>query len=127
MKRGQERTTKMTALVSKMVANAPNLADYDVEDALKGEDRGSRLAAYAYLYARPAFEQLEALVSSVTREDKPFNEYWGIRAIDKVLADRPPDANIDMTITKLRKHLNNKLHPGTDRYYELDRILRGIK
>ena len=124
MRSGPERTTKMTALVSKMVANAPNLTDYDVEEALKGKDLGSRLAAYAYLYARPAFEQLEALVSSVTREDARFNEYWGIRAIDKVLADRPPDANIDMTITKLRKHLNNKLPPGSDRYYELHRVLR---
>jgi hypothetical protein len=124
MRSGRERTTKMTVLVSKMVAYAPNLTDFDVKEALKAEDPGSRLAAYAYLYARPAFEPLEALVSSVTREDKPFNEYWGIRAIDKVLADRPPDANIDMTITKLRKYLNCKLPPGSDRYYELYRILR---
>ncbi len=126
MKSGSERTAKMTAIVSRMVALAPNITDFDVVHALTSKEPGSRLSAYAYLYACPDFRQLEALVNSVTREDKPFNEYWSIRAIGRVLDSRLLDENIDMIITKLRKKLD-KLGTRTDRYYELNRILRELE
>jgi hypothetical protein len=126
MRSGSGRTAVMTRIVSRMAALAPDLAHFDVEHALGAKDPGSRLSAYAYLYACPNFGYAEALVDTVTSEDKPFNEYWGIRAIGRVLGSRPQDANIDMTVTKLRKHLENRLRPGTDRYYELSRILREL-
>ncbi len=76
---GAARTQAMTAIVRKMIELAPSLQDFDVAETLISPQRGRRLAAYAYLYARPDFQFIEPLVTSVTKlEDKPFGQYWGL-------------------------------------------------
>jgi hypothetical protein len=123
---GDARTSAMTGVVSKMIRLFPRLKSFDVETPLKERNRGKRLSAYAYLYANPDIAQLENLVNSVTQiEDKPFGQYWGIQAIGKVLGSRGNREVNRETLYRLRQFLS-KLQPGTDRHYELTRILSGI-
>jgi hypothetical protein len=101
----------------------------DITDLLTDKNnRGRRLVAFAYLLARPDPQYLEGLVDSVINiEDKPFGQYWGIQAIGRVIASQSSDATLDLRIlTKLRSFLSH-LTPGTDRYYELQRILQGFR
>ena len=127
---GAARTSAMTSVVRKMADLAPYLQEtFNVEHALREkEDRGKRLSAYAYLWARPDYARLESLVDSVMKiEDKPFGQYWGIQAMGRVIASRPPRTKIDLRVLgKLRSFLS-QLQPGTDRYYELQRILQGFE
>lgn len=124
---GAARTSAMTSVVRKMADLAPYLHEtFDVEGALREKkDRGKRLSAYAYLWARPAYARLESLVDSVIKiEDKPFGQYWGIQAIGKVIGSRPPKAKVDLRILSTLRGFLSQLQPGTDRYYELSGILR---
>jgi hypothetical protein len=119
---GSNRTSLMTQVVSRMLSLAPLLSNYDVTSELKQGDRGRRLGAYVFLYARPEPRYLQDLVSSVTQiEDKPFGQYWGILAIQKVLGGIADP--VENTKQELRRFLA-KLKPGTDRYYELSKILQ---
>ncbi len=79
----------MTALVRQMVDLAPALAEFDTREALLHSDRGIRLAGYAKLYANPEFTLIEEQVASLTeKEDNPFGQYWGLKALSWVLAAR---------------------------------------
>jgi len=127
---GSARTTAMTAVVRRMAEVSVGLDQPpDITDLLtEKNNRGRRLVAYAYLLARPDPQYLEALVDSIINiEDKPFGQCWGIQAIGRVIASRSSGATLDLRIlTKLRSFLSH-LTPGTDRYYELQRILQGFR
>lgn len=126
MSEGDVRTSAMTEVVGKMIALVPQLNSFDVRRALQETDRGKRLAAYAFLYARPNPDLLEELVTSlIRREDKPFGQYWALRAIGAILGHLG-GTGVDATvITQLRDFLA-QLPRGTDRHFELSRILQGI-
>ncbi len=123
---GSARTTRMTAIVSRMIQIAKMLPAFDVDHALRSENRGERLAGYAYLYARPDPRHWPELVTAVTkREDKPFGQYWGIQAMQQMAAQGGAD-----TVSSSRASLQvflDSLQPGTDRYFELSRLLATMK
>jgi hypothetical protein len=124
---GSSRTRDMTDVVRKMIDLAPLLAQFDVAGYLGSEDRGRRLAAYAYLYARPDYNFLDELVESVTnREDKPFGQYWGLQSISRNLAYRGRQTVPAGVVARL-KSFAESLPRGTDRDYVVRDILREIE
>jgi hypothetical protein len=97
------------------------LKDLDVRNLLESEDEGKRLAAIAFLYANPNPHAIDQLIASVTgQEDKAFNQYWGLRTIQKLLGVGGPISV--MNFGKLREFAGH-LRRGTDRYFEVNRIL----
>jgi len=124
-KPGGMRTGAMTEIVGEMIALAPSIPSVTVSPFLAEEDDGKRLFAYARIYACPEPQLLSALVNSVTgREDKPFGQYWGIQAIGRVIQARPESIDARTQAT-LRTFLAT-LKRGTDRYYELSKILKSL-
>jgi hypothetical protein len=124
---GPARTSAMTAVVSKLIRPSAGLSSDDIRRALKEADSGQRLIAYAALYARPKPDLLEDLVASVTViEDKPFGQYWGILAISSVIGMKQNQVPV-VLVKALQDFLDHKLAPGTDRYYELSRLLASLK
>jgi hypothetical protein len=122
---GSLRTSAMTEVVGEMISLAPSVPGPTVTPLLTETDGGKRLFAYAQLYARPDSQLLPELVRSVTQlEDKPFGQYWGIQAIGRVIQAAPDAAN-SQTRDTLRGFLT-KLKKGTDRYYELSRIMQAL-
>jgi hypothetical protein len=133
MKPGGERTEKMTNIVGRLIALAPHLTSFDTRKGLFSL-RGERLAAYAYLYALPDGKLLEELVQSVSEPDpnhspffraRPFEQYWGILAIRKVLGS-PGTAAASEDIRNELDALLHRLEPTTDRYIELSRIIHSL-
>lgn len=126
---GAARTASMTTVVRRMIDALGPSDTFDVMGNLSSKDRGKRLSAYAYLYSRqrPDTSLLDSLVNSLVNiEDKPFGQYWGLQALSRMLgrldrATLKPD-----TVAELDKLLG-RLRPGTDRHYELSRILSGIE
>jgi hypothetical protein len=124
---GPSRTSAMTAVVRDMIGLAARLDGFDASAALSAQDGGTRLAAYAFLYARPAMKHLEHLVDCVTdREDQNFGVYWGIQALGKNLKAEAGDALPHGVIRKLQQFLKT-LPSGSDRHYELSRLLRELE
>jgi hypothetical protein len=120
------RTAAMTDVVGEMISLAPSVSSATISPFLLEADGGKRLFAYAHIYARPDPQLLPDLVRSVTeQEDKPFGQYWGIQAIGRVIQAAPDTAN-SQTRDILRKFLT-KLKKGTDRYYELSRIMQSLE
>jgi hypothetical protein len=124
---GAARTQAMTAVVRKMIELAPALPGFDVATALSSSRRGERLAAYAYLFAQPDLKLLALLVTSVTKiEDKPFGQYWGLQAISRVLATRGREP-LPASVLNDLSQFAERLPRGSDREYELNRILTDLK
>ena len=120
---GDRRTQAMTEVVRRMIAIAPSLQDFDVGSALRSASLGERLAAYAFLYARPDPSRLAELVASVTRtETKPFGQYWGLQAIGRNIGS----ADVPAAVVEDLDRFANVVQKGTDRHYEVQRILRQI-
>jgi len=119
MPSGRERSAAMTRIVSQMIAELIGVdqIDFDVTAHLGSEDRGRRLAAYAYLYANPDPRRAQELAAALMAEDKPFGQYWAIRALRQLLA-RDRDA-LDLNTERSLRALHAQLLPGTDRAYEL--------
>jgi hypothetical protein len=121
------RTAAMTAVVRDMVALSTQMDAFDARPALAGQDGGTRLSGYAYLYARPDARLLDDLIACVAeREDQPFGQYWGIRAIDKNLRAGEVGTLAHGVVRRLRQFLN-RLPEGSDRHYELSRLLREME
>ena len=123
---GSARTQAMTSVVRRLIELSPLVSDFDLETNLLSDDAGWRLAAYAYSYAKPDAKSIEVLVRSVTRkEDKPFGQYWGLQAIERVLvvcksADIPAAALADL------QSYGETVPRGTDRDHELRKMLRDL-
>jgi hypothetical protein len=124
---GPSRTSAMVGIVSRMIAAANKLQNFDVERWLKDNDRGKRLSAYAYLYTRPDYSQLANLIDSVIRiEDKPFGQYWGIQAIEQVLG-HGGNRKISQNLLQKLQGFFEQLPTDSDRYYEMTRVLSAIR
>ena len=116
----------MTEIVRRMIDLIPQISAFDINEELAQHDRGRRLSAYTFLYLHPNLEKLGALIESVTNvEDKPFGQYWGLQAISKVLSQRGQESVSNADVNKLRKYAE-VIRPGTDRGYELRRILSDL-
>jgi hypothetical protein len=114
---GFERTTHMTRIANEMSRVAPEVVDFQWLQNLESGDRGWRLAAYAYLFAEPRPDGAKPLVRSITKiEDKPFGQYWGLRALKEACSREVVDsATASQLEPTLRAYLA-ALKPGTDRY-----------
>jgi hypothetical protein len=120
---GDARTYAMTDVTRRMIEVAKGTDHFDVKPALQSSDRGQRLFAYAYLYARPDAAYLIELVNSVVeKEDKPFGQYWGLQSIGRLLSSVAVEMPLDVRV-KLERFLT-RVPAGTDREYELKRLLR---
>lgn len=125
-KSGIHRTSEMTAIVSKMIALAPILENIEISSTLNETDRGKRLFGYALLYKIPNFNFIKDLVKSVTTiEDKPFGQYWGLQAIGKTLEGKSRE-DVPIGLIRSLEDFQSRLRKGTDRYYEISRILRDL-
>jgi hypothetical protein len=118
---GAARSDAMTQVVREMLELAPRTVAFDWRAALADEDQGIRIAAYALLYITPdpaaAGELARALT---TREQAAFGQFWAIQALGRALgAAGTPDPAV---LAELRA-FQERLPPGTDRSYELSRIL----
>lgn len=126
MQSGAERTVAMTKIVGQMIAAADAGASLPLDNALRGGDLGLRLAAYAVLYARPDPAYTIPLVNSVIElEPKPFGQFWGLRAISRlveVAGSQAIDLNTARRLTEFRK----ELPAASDRMFELRRILEQL-
>jgi hypothetical protein len=122
MPSGSERTAAMTSVVNNMISTCRGLSAFDIAGHLKSEDRGLRLAGYAYLFANPEPQYAPDLTEVIFREDKPFGEYWAIRTLRKLVETDP--AVLDQnTKRRLEAHLQ-ELPSGSDRANELRDVLR---
>lgn len=123
---GPSRISAMTAVVRKMIDASSSLAIPEVKNALQDRDPGRRLVAYAFLYTRPEPALLDDLIrSALELEDKPFGQYWGILAIGRVVGEMKRREVGEDTVQRLRSFLA-ELPPGTDRHYELNRVLQSL-
>lgn len=125
-KSGDLRTGAMTDVVGEMIDLASSVPSATAIPLLNDQDEGKRLFAYAYIYARPEPQVLADLVRSITeREKQPFGQYWGIQAIGRVIQSAPGSA--DSQIQNILRGFLTKLQKGTDRYYELSKIIKSFE
>jgi hypothetical protein len=124
---GDYRTALMTGIIRRMRTLAASIPQSQILPWLNDEDPARRLAAYAFLYARPAFAQVNALVKSVAnRNNPPFAQYWGIMALQKIIGSRG-QAKVSSETRAELKALLSRLSRGTDRHYELSRLLQSLE
>ncbi len=124
---GPKRTQAMAEVVREMIEFADVLPDMDVLPMLRSDSAGQRLAAYAYLYARPDPALLNELVLSVTtREDTPFGQYWGLQAIGLNIGNLETSTQRDAVMRDLVAY-SARVPSGSDRGYEVRRILEQIR
>lgn len=125
MASGDRRTEQMTQTVQEMRVLLKGAEGFDLAGYLASDDRGMRLAAYAYLMEHPAPQSRQQLIDAAIREDKPFGQYWALRAIRQQLtATVDPLRNEDLA--KLTG-LAQRLGAGTDRAREIQAILELIR
>ncbi|MGW2742022.1 hypothetical protein [Streptomyces sp. NPDC001450] len=122
MSSGQARTQAMSDVADEMVGLLRGAPDFDVESNLRSSDRGLRLAAAAYLYANPDPAWGRALAEAAVSEDKPFNEYWALKALREVF--RGHCEFLDEETRGLLQRRMNQLPPGNDRAGQIRKLLR---
>jgi hypothetical protein len=121
MPSGAARTRRMENIVESMIDRFQVLGPPDVQALVKSRDRGLRLAAIAAAYAWPNGGQVPALVEAAVTPDKPFNEYWALKALAKSL-----DADPRSLSSEDRQRLLDRLRTlpsGADRAQVLRSIL----
>jgi hypothetical protein len=119
---GDARTRAMTDVIRRMIELASSTESFDARSALDRASRGLRLFAYAWFYAKPDKQILVPLVETVCRkEDTPFGQFWGLQAVGHVMDKAgPPPAEV----RKMLEEFGARLRPGTDRAYEVKKLLR---
>lgn len=124
---GAARTQAMTRLVREMLELQPNLPTSTRIELLQSSRSGDRLAAYATFIASPEPPLLQTLTVSVCHtEQHPFGQYWGLQAIGRNLPTQG-DAQVPLVVREALQELARRLPQGTDRYYEISKILRHLK
>jgi hypothetical protein len=109
-----------------MIEISSLLEEFDLESTLLSDDAGWRLAAYAYLYAKPDARSIKLLVDSVAwKEDKPFGQYWGLQAVERVVAVCKSE-DIPASVLSVLQSYANKVPRGTDRDHEVRKLLQEI-
>jgi hypothetical protein len=108
-----------------MIGVTADLPSRELSELLDSDDRGVRLAAFSGIYSRPDPDLAQQLTAVVCEEDKPFGQYWGLRALRRVV-DADPGA-LDRNSRRRLEELLRKVPSGTDRAYELREILSADK
>jgi hypothetical protein len=121
---GSQRASKLDAVVMEMISHAPERLPFDVQQALAGRSSEYRLAAYAYLTAHPDPDVLADLVTTVAEtEPDAFCQYWGLRALGKVLEECP---EVSVRLYNRLQRLLSMLKTG-NRHQVLTKILRQLE
>jgi hypothetical protein len=124
MKSGPQRTKEMTDVVRHLTLLAPKLGDVDWSAYLASQDGGERIAAYSYFYAEPRPGIAPELTYALTNlEDKPFGQYWAIRALGRIAGISPSSVQ---GLVPIWQDFLAKLPVGTDRYYELSNVIDSL-
>lgn len=121
MPSGSERTAKMEGVVRDMIGVVGEVRDFDAGTYLHKNDRGLRLAGYAYLYKQPNRRCLPNLINAIESEDKPFGQYWGLCALREQVKNDP--GALDEGMRRRLEDLRAKLPPGSDRAVRLREAL----
>lgn len=121
MPSGPARNVQMNGVVREMRNVLRDTAGFDVRAHLSDHNRGVRLAAFAYLNEREEPEVFDVLVDAVLAEDKPFGQFWGLRAVVHQLAGGR--ARLDEDARHKLNILRGRLGPDTDRAQVLRQIL----
>ncbi|MCX4721941.1 hypothetical protein [Streptomyces virginiae] len=115
------RTYRQEQIFAELVRLTPQLADMNLQAALGSNDGGTRLTAYARLYAKPEAQYLKALVEAAVAENMHFNQYWAIHAVGAVV-DAIGPGHVDVaTVRRLRRGFS-EVPEDSDRA----RTLRGV-
>jgi hypothetical protein len=120
-KGGPERTVVMTDLVQKMIEHARKVPSFDVLGYLRTNNPGRRLAAYAYLCVHPDPAWAPAVAESMLKDDKPFNQYWALRALDALQVPISTVLDHDL-VRRLRTRLP-ELQGDASRFRLLSKLL----
>lgn len=116
---GDNRTKLMTSIVGKMIAAIERGAGANINGGLLSNQQGRRLVAYVSLYVRPDAAYLIPLVdTTVDFETKHFGQYWGLRALRR-LVETGGSESVDRNTLR---QLTSLLPASSDRQYELARI-----
>jgi hypothetical protein len=117
----------MSSIVGKMVAISSRMSAFDPLPNLSSADAGTRLTAYAYLYAKPNPVALDQLVNTVCGiENTPFGQYWGIRAITRTLEALNDPTTVSTSVKRRLADFCKRLPNGTDRRFELSKIASSL-
>ncbi|MFI0817109.1 hypothetical protein ACH4TX_11450 [Streptomyces sp. NPDC021098] len=122
MRAGSARTQRMSGIFARLVRATQRVADPELADWLASSDGGLRLAAYARLYAVPDDSTLDILAYAVTDEPLAFGQYWGIRALDKVVDLVGPD----QVPPRVVRRLEDCRPSGADRAHLLNRLVQKV-
>jgi hypothetical protein len=122
---GSPRTAVMTGIVREMIRLTGRLTAFEWEDNLKSADRGTRLAAYASLYSRPICAAAIPLMRSLVEiEDKPFGQYWALKALRRIIAEC--DDATARSVEPMLPDFAARIGPQTDRGREIQSLLNEI-
>ena len=117
------RALRQERIFAELVGLAPQLVDFDIAGALGSADGGTRLTAYARLYACPEGEFLPALVEAVAEEVLPFGQFWALQAVGAMI-DAVGPGNVQLaTVQRLRSCLARLQQSAVDRAQTLRAIL----
>jgi hypothetical protein len=122
---GPARSARMEEIFSGMRSAVQSIrpSDRGIARSLSNpsNDRGIRLAAYAYLMEHPVPELVAPLINAAAKEDKPFGQYCALRAVKMLVKESK---------TRLTPELATRLNEiaitagrGTDRAREVGSIL----
>lgn len=106
------RTVRMSEVTHRMREALHDATDFDVDSHLRHEDRGVRLAAYAYLQEHPAPADVGTLVAATSGEDKPFGQAAALRALQHQLAE---GARIGQDERRALSAMRDRVGADTDR------------
>jgi hypothetical protein len=123
MESGNARTSKAVEVIKAMFLLSPHLKTFDVEEALKSSNNGSRISGFAYLYTKPDFKHIDSLVNAIISDPTNFGQYWGIQALRSVL-DTKQGLSLDEKLEDKLIAYYNSLRSDTDRKWELAKILK---
>ncbi|MFJ7279832.1 hypothetical protein [Kitasatospora sp. NPDC098663] len=127
MPSGPERTYRQELIFAELVRLTPQLDEFDIAGALGSTDGGTRLTAYARLYACPEGDLLPALVEAATEEVLPFAQFWALHAVSAVI-DAVGPGNVQLaTVRRLRECLMLVPLGAVDRAQSLRAVLGSLE
>lgn len=122
MPSGSARTLRQERLFAELVKATSQVRDLDVEAMLRSENAGARLAACARLFSMPEPAQLDSLIDTALREKLPFNQYWELKAIGR-LVDEQGAGQVPVGVVRRLRDVHRALPRHTDRAAVLEGVL----
>jgi hypothetical protein len=122
---GPDRSARMEQIFRDTRSAVKNMqvSDGGIMHALRdpSNDRGMRLAAYAYLIEHPVLDFVAPLINVAANEDKPFGQYCALRAVKKLV--ETSKVRVTPELTAQLNEIAIMAGRGTDRAREIASIL----